>query len=435
MKIKYLFSKISNFFSFIVDFIQTKWICLKKSVKSGWNKFKHCLVFTKIKNGYNSFRINVLKSDQLKNNVLVRHLYKDLFLYFSVAFLFFFMIFFVNQILLTVEGLLAKSAPFKDVMRIMFYSLPFVIAQSAPFATLVGFLLCLSSMVANNEILIYRASGFSFFKILSPVIVSGLIISIVSFFVNDYLLPLGTVKYNELMRDIMNSKPSIQLESNSVKNIDSSNIVIGDVTGDEVSDVIIFDSDGAYDRMIIAGDSKLHGGDTPGVVMQFDMNDASIVSVDVTNPQNYDVLKSAKTTYNIFDSALFGSFDQSPREMTAYDLGKTIQEMKIAAEYDYSMKDRLNIWLMEFHKKFSIPFASIFFAFLAFSIAFLLKKHNSQTLGLFIGIVVCVIYWAMQILGQLFVTKIGLNSFVCIWIPNILLALFAVIFSIKLLKK
>ena len=63
-------------------------------------------------------------------------------------------------------------------MRIMVYSLPFIVAQSAPFATLVGFLMSLGGMMSSNEILIFRASGFSFLRILVPVASLGLIISI-----------------------------------------------------------------------------------------------------------------------------------------------------------------------------------------------------------------------------------------------------------------
>ena len=94
--------------------------------------------------------------------------------------------------------MLAKRAPFADVAKIMIYSMPAIIAQSAPFATLVGFLMCLGRMASDNEILIFRASGFSFRSILYPVLILGLAISFVSFFVNDYLLPLGTIKYNQL---------------------------------------------------------------------------------------------------------------------------------------------------------------------------------------------------------------------------------------------
>ena len=384
---------------------------------------------------YTKFQVRVLKRGTLKDHILIKYLFKDLFLYFLVSFFFFFMIFFVNQILLTVEDLLAKSAPFADVMRIMVYSLPFIIAQSAPFATLVGFLMSLGGMMSSNEILIFRAAGFSFFKIFVPVAVLGILISIGSFFVNDYLLPLGTIKYNQLMRKIMNSTPSIELESNSVKHLDTSSIVIGNVDGNSVSDLVIIDPKEDEDRLIIAGKSVLVGAKEEGVLMQFDMSDANMLTIKSDNRNDYDVLHSKRTVMNVFDSTFLGSFSQSPREMTAYDLTKALSEMKSENDDTPSALRKLNTWIMEWHKKFAIPFGSIFFAVLAFSIAFLFGKNNGQMIGLFLGIVICVLYWAVQIVGQLLVTKVGLNAFWCIWTPNLLIGFFGIIFMLRLVKK
>ena len=371
----------------------------------------------------------------LRDHILVKYLFKDLFLYFLVSFFFFFMVFFVNQILLTVEDLLAKSAPFSDVMRIMVYSLPFIIAQSAPFATLVGFLMSLGGMMTSNEILIFRAAGISFFKIFIPVAMLGVIISIGSFFVNDYLLPLGTIKYNQLMRKIMNSTPSIELESNSVKHLDTSNIVIGNVEGNKVSDIVIIDPKDDEDRLIVAGESVLVGAKEEGVLMQFDMKDATVLTIKTDKNSDYDILRSERTVLNVFDSTFLGSYSQSPREMTTYDLTKALNAMKTEETDNLSTLRKINLWDMEWHKKFAIPFGSIFFALLAFSMAFLFGKNNGQMIGLFLGIVICVLYWAVQIIGQLLVTKVGLNAFWCIWTPNILVGLFGVIFSTRLLKK
>jgi len=371
----------------------------------------------------------------LRDHILIKYLFKDLFLYFLVSFFFFFMVFFVNQILLTVEDLLAKSAPFADVMRIMVYSLPFIIAQSAPFATLVGFLMSLGGMMTSNEILIFRAAGISFFKIFIPVAMLGVIISIGSFFVNDYLLPLGTIKYNQLMRKIMNSTPSIELESNSVKHLDTSNIVIGNVEGNKVSDIVIIDPKDDEDRLIVAGESVLVGAKEEGVLMQFDMKDATVLTIKTDKNSDYDILRSERTVLNVFDSTFLGSYSQSPREMTTYDLTKALNAMKAEETDNLSTLRKINLWDMEWHKKFAIPFGSIFFALLAFSMAFLFGKNNGQMIGLFLGIVICVLYWAVQIIGQLLVTKVGLNAFWCIWTPNILVGLFGVIFSTRLLKK
>ncbi len=408
---------------------------LKSSMKAFFKKMASWPLIRHIISANNSIQIKVFKKGTLKNHVLIKYIFKDLFLYFLVSFLFFFMIFFVNQILLTVEDLLAKSAPFKDVMRIMFYSLPFIIAQSAPFATLVGFLMSLGGMMSNNEILIMRAAGFSFIKILMPTAILGILISIASFFVNDYLLPLGTIKYNRLMREIMNSTPTIELESNSVKNLDNSNVVIGEVSGNSVSDIVIFDSNNDTDRIIFAGESVLQGAKSEGVLMQFDMNDSKVLSIKKSNRKNFDLMTSKKSILNIFDTTLLGNTTRSAREMTTYDLSRKIKQMRLDAQEDLSLRKRLNLWVMEYHKKFSLPFGSIFFAFFAFSIAFLFGKHNGQTIGLFLGLVVCVLYWAMQIMGQLFVQRVGLNAFWCIWVPNFVIGIFALIFLVVLLRK
>ncbi len=435
MNIEKLIKNLQYKFDSFIEPLQRKWIKFRISLRHSGKVLANTKTVRKTSDLLENFQTKVLKKGELKNNILIKYLLKDLFLYFLVAFLFFFMIFFVNQILLTVEDLLAKSAPFKDVMRIMWYSLPFIIAQSAPFATLVGFLMSLGGMMSSNEILIFRAAGFSFFRILAPVAALGMAISIGSFFVNDYLLPLGTVKYNKLMREIMNSTPSIELDSNSVKKLDNTNLVIGEVQGNNVSDIILFDSKNDEERIIVAGDSVLIGAKEEGVLMQLDMNDAMLLSIKKDKRHNYDVMDSKKIILNVFDSTILGSTSRSAREMTTYDLTKVIIGMREESKKEPSLKVRLNLWVMEFHKKFALPFGSIFFAFLAFSIAFLFGKHNGQTIGLFLGLVICVVYWAMQIMGQLFVQKIGLPAFWCIWVPNFIVGFFGIFFLIQLIKK
>ena len=376
------------------------------------------------------------KPSKLGRGILIKYLYKELFYYFLICFAFLFVVFFANQILLIGEDMLSKRAPFNDVAKIMIYSMPAIIAQSAPFATLVGFLMCLGRMASDNEILIFRASGFSFRSILYPVLVLGLVISLASFFVNDYLLPLGTIKYNQLYRKIMRSNPSVVLEPNSVKAIGNSTVVIGDVKDSDVSDIIFFNtkntSSGNKETIISAGQSVLTGAKNEGVLLQLDMSESVMTTFDLDDFTNYEVLSAEQTVLNIFDSTITGRSGKNPREMTFYDLYKEISMMKADPDEDPT---RINTWMMEYYKKFAIPFGSIFFAFLAFSIAFLFGKHNGLTMGLFTGIVICVLYWAMQISGQLLVTRVNLDAFLCIWVPNILLAVVGGILSIGLLKK
>lgn len=379
-------------------------------------------------------QVKYFHKGQLHTQVLVRYIIKELLLYFFVAFLFFFMIFFCNQILLLAEQILKKRVPFGDVCRLITYTLPSVIAQSAPFATLVGFLMCLGRMMSDNEILIIRASGQGYAIVMIPVLVLGMAISVFSFFVNDYLLPIGTINYNKLYRQIIASNPGIEIEPNMVKRLNDATIVIGDVNDGVVSDMIFFDrgNDGSQ-RIIVAGASQLLSAKKEGVLMQMNMADAVVAFLDTKNRRNFDILASSSTTLNIFDSSVFGSnYSTSPREMTSFDLGRTIKNMRAKKTYSRSM---LNRYVMEYNKKFSMPFGSIFFAFLALPLAFLFGKHNGQTIGLIIGIIICMLYWTMMVLGQIFASRNGMNGFVMMWLPNIVIGGAGLLFYIALKRR
>ncbi len=376
----------------------------------------------------------VQEKSGLNRYVLVRYLFKELFLYFFVAFLFFFFIFFVNQILLIIQKILEKKVPLWDVIRLMNYALPSIIAQSAPFATLVGFLMCLGRLASENEVLILRASGQGYKIILIPVLSLGLLISVCSFFVNDYLLPLGTIKYNQLYRSILQSNPSVELEPNSVKRAVDKTLVIGNVQNENVSDLIFFDiGDNEQQRIIIADASVVQKADDSGVLMKLKMNNATVVMFDKNKKQNYDVLTSDEMILNIFESTISSTSKKvSPREMTSYDLNKRIKNME---KMENVSKKQLNSYKLEYNKKFSLPFGSIFFAFLALPLALIFGKHNGQTIGLIIGIVICVLYWTMMILGQIFGNRGGINGFWLMWLPNISIATVGSFFYLGLIKK
>lgn len=383
--------------------------------------FSRILIFFKFINSkIDYFCVKYLKKGQLKNRIFMRYLTKELFMYFFVAFLFFFMIFFVNQILYWAETILKQRAPAGQVVKLMIYALPGVISQSAPFATLVGFLMCLGRLMTENEVLILRASGHSYITVLIPVLTLGILISIVSFFVNDYLLPLGNQKFDKLKKEIVLSNPTIEIEPNSIKRLSNATLVIGDVKDDNVSDLVLFDnsSDGTQ-RIIVSKNSTILPSEEKGILMQLTMDDSTVIMIDKNDKKKYDVLDSKITTLNIFDSSIFtGSHQVAPREMTAYDLKRRIDNL---SQNQNTSRRQLNSYKMEYYKKFSVPFGSIFFAILALPLALLFGKHNGQTIGLIIGLFICLIYWALMLYGQIFSIRQGWNGFWTMWFPDLLI--------------
>lgn len=376
-------------------------------------------------------QLRLQKVESVQSNVLSKYLCKELFLYFLVCFFFFFAIFFVNQLLLVIETLLKKHVPFFTALRLIIYYCPAIVAQSAPFATLVGFLMCLGRMVTDNEVLILRASGLRYFKVFLPTIIMGILISLFSFLMNDYFLPLGNMKSQQLYKQIATSNPAVELEPNSVKWIDDTALVIGDVDKTHLSDLILFNIGRNQDhKIIIAEDSDIYKSVKPGVLMQLVMNDAKVFFLQNNTRGNYDVMESESVTMNIFEDQFdLGSGGLSPNQMTALDLYRRIKKMKTGN------KNVVKSWELEFSKKFSIPFASIFFALLAFPLALVFGRKDGQTLGLIFGLVISVGYWAATLLGQMFGVKGSIGPYMATWAPNIVIGVLGILIYLRLMKK
>lgn len=380
------------------------------------------------------FSVRIARLGGLKSNILFTYIVKELFLYFSVCFAFFFVVFFVNQILLLAETILKKRVPVSSVLKLIVYCLPAVVSQSAPFATLVGFLMCLGRLVTDNEVLIFRASGQRYSLILKAVLSAGLFISVFSFVMNDYFLPVGTLKYNRMIKQIIASNPAIELEPKSIKRMNDSTLVTGDVSRNSVSDLVLFDSgEDGIQRIIAAGKSEVRKSESAGVLMQLDMNSPVVLVLNGTDGNSFDTAVSEKLRLHVFENSIISySGGTAPREMTSWDVLKQIRKMK--ADQSVSKK-RINTFVLEYNKKFSVPFGSIFFAVLAFPLALVFGRKDGQTLGLIFGIIISVLYWSATVIGQMFGLRGGYSGFWMMWTPNFTIGILGIILYVRLRKK
>ncbi|MDR2483706.1 MAG: LptF/LptG family permease [Treponema sp.] len=385
---------------------------------------------------------------------------------FLVAFLFFFFIFFINQLLLMAQDILSKRVPVGQVALLVLFALPSIVALSAPFASLVGTLMTVGRLTSDNEILVMLSSGLSYRNIFLPALAVGIFISLISFFTNDVLLPAGTVEYAKLYRRILASTPALELEANTVKRFKDTVVVTGNVEGNVIDDVLILDktSDGER-RLILAKSAELRDAGKEG--LSLDMNRAFIQSSKEIARRDYDYASSSFLRYWVPQEDLIQAVTApGPREMSSLDVFREIRQKeqtlagKLDARYgkllEYGLpleqilrqgpdreswnrranmtaafaKERetiktvqrdmsLLIYRLEFYKKFSIPFGALSFVFLAVPLGLLAKK-SGQTVGFIFGLLIAFLYWAMLLGGQTLGTRLGYSPFWTMWLPNIL---------------
>ena len=100
-----------------------------------------------------------------------------------------------------IEDIVKYKIPADSIAAFYIYYSPTILLQVAPMAVLLSTIFVLSNLNKNNEITAMKSSGISLWRILSPVIILGLIISISIFIVNDRIIPISSKVANLIRRD------------------------------------------------------------------------------------------------------------------------------------------------------------------------------------------------------------------------------------------
>jgi len=400
---------------------------------------------------------------------------------FFVAFLFFFFIFFINQLLLMAEEILSKRVPFAQVALLVLYSLPAIVAMAAPFAALVGILMAIGRMNTDNEILLIRLSGLSYSMLFLPLILVGVLISLISFFANDVLLPAGTLEFGKLYRKLLFSTPAIELESNSVKRFKDTVLITGDVLDKSIDKILILDRTPNGERRVILADKATLENESNSL-LSLRLDNAFIHTSTENTRMNYDYALSGQLRYALLQSDIMQAISApGPREMASRDVAKEIKlkaldlkknsairmqrAFKAAADLELILRngssgvewnkkqtnldllkrersssyeilnDRtLRVYKLEYYKKFSIPFGALSFVFLATPLGLFAKK-SGQTVGFALGLIIAVLYWALLIGGQTLGVRLGYSPFWAMWLPNISVVFTGLVLTIWRFKR
>jgi lipopolysaccharide export system permease protein len=376
---------------------------------------------------------------------------------------------------------LTKRVPFEHVTLLILYSLPTVIAMSAPFASLVGTLMTVGRLTSDNEILVMLSSGLPYRTVFFPAIVVGILISLLSFYTNDVLLPAGTIQFNRLWRRILVSTPALELQANSVKRFQDTVIVTGDVRGRVINNVIILDKtpDGER-RVILARSAELKDGGVEG--LSLDLENAFINSSKEMIREDFDYATAEHLQYWVSNEDIIQAATSiSPREMSSRDVNtqiknrradlavrindRKIRTISIASNLESLLRagpenddwnrrstivsnfarevsaietirdDRnLTIHVIEIYRKFSVPIGAFCFVFLAVSLGLMAKK-SGQTVGFIFGNIIAVLYWSMLFIGQTLGLRAGTPPFLSMWLPNILSLVIGVFLAVVRVRK
>lgn len=417
------------------------------------------------------------------------YLFREFILSFMVAFFIFFALFLVNELLVIALRMQKKDVPVSTVFIFLLYSLPYVLSYTFPLSTMVSCLMAVGRFHSDNEMLAMRASGIRYSNIFVPFSFAAVILTLISFVMNDYFLPLGMEKRYSLLNQVALSNASVIFEPYDVSDpIQGKIIITGDIEENLIRNLIIVDRDpDANRRIIVSKNVSFRQNEQLEGVMHLNMKEPFMLSTDKNRRNSYNYTTAREADYNIllkdYAGTVFSSSD--PSTMTSSQVREMIREEKerlhnnrvrqrervssdlyqlrcryddmfessffmrqykqsdvnsLAGDYENYLiqKNRkisnksLSRLETEYHYKFVLPTGCIALILLAFPLG-LFSKRSDKAVGLGLGSIFAFVYWVLIMMSKIIGYTSDFPPVLIMWLPNMIVGIAGIIiYSIRM---
>ena len=385
---------------------------------------------------------------------------------FIVAFLFFFFIFFVNQILVLAQKILLKNVNVMDVIMLVIFSIPQFLMYTMPFSSLASASMVIGNLSSQNEILALRSSGVHIRNIFLPILTISLVFSFATLMIADRMIPYTTELYKQLYAKILQSVPTLELDSYSSTKFGKRIISNGLVEGNVLHDVVIFDDTNSREsRVISASRGSITVIDIDRFLYRIDLENPQIMITDSSSLESYSLAAaSSMSLYLDLSSTASGFVNITPSQMSirqlldaaqerlseqqsieqqrlsnisyhAQEMGEALYFMENGVDGDYrealdSAADLAyarqtqgfsfyyQYYRSELQKKIALSLACTFLVFIAFPISFF-RVRNGRLLGFALSMFVACGYWFFIYYMHVRAIQSALHPAVFMWLPNL----------------
>ncbi len=188
-----------------------------------------------------------------------------------------------------IDDLVGKGLELDVIAELLLYASAGLIPMALPLSTLLASLMTLGNLGENNELLAMKSAGISLPRIMRPLIIITVVISISGFFFSNNVLPYTNLKMSSLLWDVRQQRPELYIRV-GVFNDDiegySIKIADRDPRTNLMEDILIYDHRSKDGNMIVTvADSGY---------MQL-TNDEKYMVVTLYNGYTYDEMLESRT--------------------------------------------------------------------------------------------------------------------------------------------
>jgi len=143
-----------------------------------------------------------------------------------------------------IDDLVGKGIEWHIIAKLLIYMSTTFVPLALPLAILLSSLMTFGNLGENYELVAMKAAGISLRKVMMPLIILSIIISIAAYYFSNYIMPIANLKAQSLLFDVREQKPAVNIKEGIFYNeIDNYTIKIGkkEDDGKTIHNIMIYD--------------------------------------------------------------------------------------------------------------------------------------------------------------------------------------------------
>lgn len=362
------------------------------------------------------------------NSIISRYIFRELVPPFFLNTVFFSFVFLLARILEITNWIVNYKIGLTAVLMIILYTMPYFLVYVVPMSVMITSLLTFMRLSSDNEIDAMKAGGVSLYGILPPVLLFCVAGCAITGFMTIHGLPWGRQSLKNLLVEVAASNLNLGLKERTF-NDSFKNVMLYiseiDLKKNELRDIFVEDRRNEKLVISIVAPRGWMTIDKESSAFQMKLFNGNVNQVDLKNRTVNNIKFDTYEVVLDLEKAIETARKRRKDEKEMY-IGELREFIDSAPEKDEAYWEAL----IEFHRKFSIPFACITFGILAVPLG-VRSKSARRSFGFGLAIAAFLLYYVLHAAGMVFGEAGKFPPVAGMWLPNIVMGGIGIFFLVR----
>lgn len=320
-----------------------------------------------------------------------------------------------------------KGVDTTSVGKLFLLLIPYLFTYTLPVATLVAVLLAFGRLSSDNEIIAIRSGGINLFRLIIPVYMLGLILSLILVIFNNKIIPYAYTATKKAIAEVGIKNPTAALEPGVfINSFDKYILFIYRIEGNKIYNVRIYEpQENKPTRTIVAKSGEFIAIPEQSIV-KLKLMDGTSDEPDPTSPNTFYKLnfRTYFLSLNFKTGQDSSEVEKKPKNMSIKELRREIKRLS-------GQEINPAPLITEIHKKIAMAFSCFVFTLIGCPLA-IITRRREKSVNFGIAFVTVGAYYLLSVGAEALCLQSNLNPHLFMWLPNIILAALGAILTYRL---